>query len=101
VKIATGGKPNRLWAFVECGVSILKILTILTDLNGRMQYVPLSTADPTAEESLRLRCFATLPLFQFNDYGLVAVVVIPAADHAVDAAGTERKLVFEEDPVIA
>jgi hypothetical protein len=101
MKVATGGEPNRAWAFVECGVGILEILTILTDLDGRVQHVSLPTADPATEQLGRLGGFAAFPLFKFDDDGLIILVVVASANHAVDATRAEWELVFKENAVIA
>jgi hypothetical protein len=100
MKVAACRKPDRAWFFVECGMSVFKILAILPDLNGWVQHFPVSAADPATEKSLGLSGFTALPLLQFDDYGLVDIFFIPATYHAVNTSGAEGELVFEKDAMI-
>ena len=58
---------------------IFEILTILTDLNGRVEDIASASADPTVHELVSFSGFAAFPLLQFNNNRVVGVAAIAAA----------------------
>jgi hypothetical protein len=70
---------------MEGNMRIFEILTILSDLDGRVKDIPTTSADPAVDELVRVGRFAALPLLQFNNHGVVGSICIAAAQHTVEA----------------
>jgi hypothetical protein len=66
-------------------VTVFEILSVLVDLNGRMQKIALTPAYPTTNQSFCFGCLATLPLFEFDNYSIWIFIFSIPAEHAVEA----------------
>jgi hypothetical protein len=64
-----------------------------------VKYIAFGTPGPGKDE-LTIRWFAFFPLFQLDNHRLSGPIATSSRDHAVQPAGSCRKLVFEKHAVV-